>query len=115
MPLFRITTAKDLAPEDREKLLLRASVTASQLLGKPEGYVMTQFLSVDGMSFAATLDPACFVEFKSLGLPPSRTGEFSEAICSFIGEELSIPKERVYIEFSSPEREMWGFNGTTFG
>ncbi|RLD31936.1 MAG: hypothetical protein DRI73_07875 [Bacteroidetes bacterium] len=29
-------------------------------------------------------------------------------------ETLNIPKERVYIEFSSAERHMFGWNGKTF-
>ncbi|MEW8510880.1 MAG: hypothetical protein AB2608_08600 [Candidatus Thiodiazotropha sp.] len=29
-------------------------------------------------------------------------------------QQLAIPAERVYIEFSSAERHLWGWNATTF-
>jgi len=31
-----------------------------------------------------------------------------------IKQQLGIDESRVYIEFSNPERHMWGWNGATF-
>jgi hypothetical protein len=35
-------------------------------------------------------------------------------LCGFITQELGIAAERIYIEFSGPERHMWGWNNKTF-
>ncbi len=43
-----------------------------------------------------------------------QTAGLSALLCSFCKEELNVPEDRVYIEFSSAEGVMWGWNGRTF-
>ncbi|MCK5919804.1 MAG: hypothetical protein KAG66_02615, partial [Methylococcales bacterium] len=40
--------------------------------------------------------------------------EYSRALCELVENELGIPADRIYIEFSNPERHMWGWNEGTF-
>jgi phenylpyruvate tautomerase PptA (4-oxalocrotonate tautomerase family) len=42
------------------------------------------------------------------------TERLSKMLCDFVKEELNIPKNRVYIEFSDAPGKMWGWNGGTF-
>ncbi|WP_090486429.1 phenylpyruvate tautomerase MIF-related protein [Ectothiorhodospira mobilis] len=40
--------------------------------------------------------------------------QFSAALTGLVGESLDVPPERVYIEFASPARHLFGFKGGTF-
>jgi phenylpyruvate tautomerase PptA (4-oxalocrotonate tautomerase family) len=84
------------------------------MLGKPESYVMLTLERNPDMLFAGSNDPLAYLELKSIGLPASRTREFSAQLCELVGSELDIPSDRIYIEFSDVERGLWGWNGKTF-
>ncbi|MBT3196850.1 MAG: hypothetical protein HN842_01565 [Gammaproteobacteria bacterium] len=114
MPYLKIDTNVTLSYEEKETLMVACSQLLSQLLQKPENYVMVSLRSGAHMLFGGTTDPCAYLEFKSLGLPLSSTPLFSEAICKLLGAETAIDKSRIYIEFSAPERPMWGWNGGTF-
>lgn len=112
MPVLNLHT--NIPIGDKEPLLKQASSLMAEELGKPEGYVMIRLSDHESMSFAGTTDPLAYVELKSLGLEVEQTASLSETICGFISENLGIEPARIYIEFSSPEREMFGWNSSTF-
>jgi hypothetical protein len=66
------------------------------------------------MCFAGTQAPLAYAEVKSLGLPEERTQEFSAGLCELLRAELGVQPDRIYIEFSSPPRHLFGYNSTTF-
>ena len=113
MPLLTITTNQSV--EDPTSLCQTMSQAVASMLGKPESYVMVVLHPDRLMSFAGSLEPAAMLELKSLGLPEARTPEFSGSLCSLISEHINVPANRIYIEFSSPERHMWGWDNRTFG
>jgi hypothetical protein len=41
-------------------------------------------------------------------------GEYSEKICGYIQEELGIPKDRIFIDFTNLVGYMFGWSGKTF-
>ncbi len=112
MPLFEISTNTPV--EDSLQLAERASKLTAEMLGKPESYVMVKVFSEQTLIFAGSGEPAAHVKLKSLGLPENSTADFSAKICTFINTELNISSSRIYIEFSSPERHMWGWDKRTF-
>lgn len=114
MPLIRITTNQAAATEKQAALLSQLSATTASMLGKPESYVMVIFNQQPQMLFAGSPEPMAYVELKSLGLPENNTADYSAQLCALIREQLDILPERVYIEFSAPERHMWGWSGRTF-
>lgn len=114
MPTLRILTNAQVPANDRAGLLARASRTVAEMLGKPESYVMVIFEDARDMVFAGTSAPTAFLELKSLGLPEGRTAQYSRALCDLLADALSIPAERIYIEFASPTNRMFGWNGGTF-
>jgi phenylpyruvate tautomerase PptA (4-oxalocrotonate tautomerase family) len=91
-----------------------ASATVAEMLGKPERYVMVDFVHNPNMIFSGTSAITAYLELKSIGLPEDRTWDFSKSLCQLMQQQLYIPEERVYIEFSSAERHMWGWNSATF-
>ena len=112
MPVLNLHTNVSIA--DKESLLKEASSMVAEALGKPESYVMIQIEDGVAMSFAGTTGPLAYVELKSLGLSTHQTAALSETICGFISEKLGIDASRIYIEFASPERAMFGWNRSTF-
>lgn len=114
MPTLKIQTNVALPPPRRASLLQDASSSVAALLGKSEGYVMVSLEINPDMCFARSSAPLAYLELKSLGLPEARTAEFSAALCELVGEHCGVSAERVYIEFSSPERHLFGWNAKTF-
>lgn len=100
--------------ENSDALLQAASRTVAEMLGKPERYVMILIEPVPALCFAGETTPAAYLELKSLGLPESRTAELSHTLCTLVGEQLGVPADRVYVEFASPARHLFGYNGATF-
>ncbi len=112
MPLLEITTNINI--ENTQAIALKASKLTAELLGKPESYVMVKIHPKQILSFGGHNDPAAHIKLKSLGLIEDNTADYSAKICEFINSVLNIRSDRIYIEFSSPERHMWGWDGKTF-
>jgi phenylpyruvate tautomerase PptA (4-oxalocrotonate tautomerase family) len=114
MPTLIIKTNAPLESTATESLLKRASARVAKLLGKPERYVMVILEPTPAMCFGGDTSPLAFLELKSLGLPEDQTPTLSAALCELLDETLAIPSNRVYIEFASPPRHLFGFDGKTF-
>ncbi len=112
MPLLELTTNTNI--DDIASLAKQASKLTADILGKPESYVMVKIMPEQNLIFAGSNEPAAHVKLKSLGLPENETAELSAKICDFINTKLGINSARTYIEFSSPDRHMWGWDGRTF-
>lgn len=112
MPYFKIQTNEELL--HAKQLIKKASQLVAEVLGKPEKYVMISLQEKQQMLFGGEDKPLIFCELKSIGLPGDRTAEISEKLTRFLTEETGVSAERIYIEFSNAERNMWGWNGGTF-
>jgi phenylpyruvate tautomerase PptA (4-oxalocrotonate tautomerase family) len=112
MPLLEIATNTNI--NNSREILEQASKLTAELLGKPESYVMVKLQPEQDLMFAGNSKPTAHVKLKSLGLPVDKTAEFSARICDFIHAQLDIESARIYIEFSNPERHMWGWDKRTF-
>jgi phenylpyruvate tautomerase len=114
MPYLKIQTNQPLDDTATQALLAKASQTTASELGKPERYVMVSVHAGTPMMFAGSHDPCAYLELKSLGLPDDITANLSQALCALLAQEMDLDPGRIYIEFASPERHMWGWNNTTF-
>lgn len=114
MPYLSIQTNLALDEQKTALLIKKVSQMTADILGKPESYVMVAIQAGTPMSFAGDREPTAYVQLKSLGLPESSTTDFSQAICSLIHAELNINTNRIYVEFSGPQRHMWGWDNRTF-
>ena len=112
MPYINLQTNANVP--DRGTFLKEFSSLGARELGKPESYVMAALDDGAEMLFGGTDDPCAFMECKSIGLTESQTAKLSAALCKFISDTLSIPSDRVYIEFSGVPGSMWGWKGGTF-
>jgi len=114
MPYLNIQTNVTVGAGEQQTLLEKASQTVASVLRKPESYVMVNLDSGNTMLFAGSDAPLAYLQLKSLGLPEEKTSAFSQALCELMQAKLGIDPGRIYIEFSGPERHMWGWNGGTF-
>ena len=114
MPLLTIETNISLDAREAQALSLKASAHVAGMLGKPESYVMVSVRPGSIMSFGGNDSPCAMLELKSLGLPEEQTTAFSDSLCGFISTETGIPASRIYIQFSNPQRHLWGWDGKTF-
>ncbi|MBN1847497.1 MAG: hypothetical protein JW932_02845 [Deltaproteobacteria bacterium] len=114
MPYFSIETNSVIKKESKQALLKKATVFIAVMLGKPESFVMVSIQSESDLVFGGSHQTAAFVQLKSIGLPKDRCAEFSDKICGFIHQEMKIPKERIYIDFTDINGTMFGWNGKTF-
>lgn len=112
MPYLSVQT--NVPVSDKPDLIKRLSTLAADMLGKPESYVMVHLEAGAALCFAGSDAPAAYVQLKSLGLPGAQTAAFSSSLCGTLQAELGVDAARIYIEFSSPERHMWGWNSATF-
>ena len=114
MPYLNIITNLSLNDAVRVTLAKAISTWTAEQLRKSESYVMTHIADAQAMTFAGTDAPCAYVELKSLGLSESQTASLSNGLCTLLEQELKVEPARVYIEFSSSPRPMWGWNGKTF-
>ena len=114
MPTLIIQTNVEVPAERRKVILEAASSTVAEQLGKPESYVMVLLQTNPDMLFGAKDAPLAYLELKSLDLPEKRTAELSAALCGLMDKHFGVPPSRVYIEFASPPRHMFGWKGGTF-
>ena len=112
MPLLQINT--NISIKDSTKFACDASSIVAGMLSKPESYVMVIINADHSMLFGGSEEATAHLKLKSLGLDESKTADYSSHLCGFIQNTLGIPSSRIYIEFSSPERHMWGWDGRTF-
>jgi phenylpyruvate tautomerase PptA (4-oxalocrotonate tautomerase family) len=116
MPLLSLFTAAEL-PADQAAWVGRLSALLAQKLDKPESYVMVIVNPRPAaMTFGGSSAPACYAELKNVG--GFSTGQV-EVLSDLLGAELAaglrLPPDRVYIEFTSADGALWGWNRTTFG
>ena len=114
MPFFKIETNRQADDARTVALLNKASAMVSQMLGKPEQFVMVSIETDKRMMFGGDGEPTAFVQLKSIGLPTDRCAEFSGKICQFLNDELGIQPDRVFIDFKDAARNLFGWNGKTF-
>jgi phenylpyruvate tautomerase len=114
MPTLIIKVNVEVPPKRRKPILEAASSKVAELLGKPERYVMVILETNPDMLFGADDAPHAYLELKSLGLPEATTPELSAALCGLMEQHFGVAPDRVYIEFASPPRHLFGWNNGTF-
>jgi phenylpyruvate tautomerase len=115
MPLIKIQTNTHLPKEQIDQILPGLSQKASEWLDKPEGYIQIIMEPETTIMFAGKTDPSALIEVRSLGFYGHSIAEITQALCTFIQEQLDIPQDRIFINFFDLERSHWGWNSKTLG
>ncbi len=114
MPYLKVQTNQPVDDKRQEEILKKASRAIAQSLGKPEQYVMVSLEPSRKMLFAGSPAPAAFLDLRAIGLPASKTEALSKLLCDLMGAELSVPPDRIFINFADVSANLWGWNGETF-
>jgi phenylpyruvate tautomerase len=116
MPLLRIQISHPSVSESSSSALqAEGAEIISQEIGKSLDFVMVLVEAGVSASFGEKTSPVAYLEVKNVGeLIPEVTSRLAQRLSALIEEELSIPKDRIYIEFQKSERHLWGWNGKTF-
>ena len=116
MPLLRLQLNGSLARNAQSHLLSELSSSVSRALEKPEDYMMVVLEAQTPIYFSGSADPAAFFEVRSVGsISSDQAKAISSSVSDILRDQLQIDPQRVYSNFSSVERSMWGHNGQTFG
>ena len=112
MPYLSVTSNQLLDTQSAQ--IESLSKMVAEALGKPEAYVMVSLQHNPDMLFGGSNAPLAYCQLKSLGLQQTQTAALSETICNSLHELYAIDPSRIYIEFSAPDRPMWGWDNKTF-
>src|SRR5689334_9667907 len=112
MPLLQVFTSSPPAdPAGRSALLRELSGAMSGYFGKPERWVMTCIVPIQGMTFGGTEEPCCFAAVKNIGkMTPEQTRAISADLCGRLSRGLGVPSARIYIDFADAVDYLWGFD-----
>jgi phenylpyruvate tautomerase PptA (4-oxalocrotonate tautomerase family) len=65
--------------------------------------------------FAGKTGPGAFVDVRGIGgLNPETNVRLSKEICRILNQQMAIPADRVYLNFTDVPATHWGWNGKTF-
>jgi len=113
MPYFKIETNHQINATANSELMKKATRFLAEMMGKPEHVIMVTIKPGRPYVFGGTDDPAAFVQIKAVGLEKDRCPEFSKLICNFLEAEISVQKDRVFIEYIDIDPKIFGWNGDT--
>ncbi len=114
MPYLNIKTNIHVPNTTQPILFTELSAALAKALGKSENSVMLELHDESPMFFRGTSDPTAYLILKTIDLPTLRTTELSQLLCEEVERLLDVPKERIFIEFDSVDRSLWGWNSKTF-
>jgi phenylpyruvate tautomerase PptA (4-oxalocrotonate tautomerase family) len=115
MPTFILRTSSTINDQQNKTIRKDAVDILSQELGKSKEFIVTLIHDSVALEFGQSEAPCAYVEVKSVGtLSPEQTTAMSDRICNSLQQILSIPPDRIYIEFQESPRHLWGWNGKTF-
>ena len=114
MPHLVLKTNVDKSPAQQQELCKTFSHNIASLLNKSENYVMVEIDANQTMCFAGSEAACAFIALKSIGLTQTQIDALTIALCEQAEQSLSVPAERVYIEFKDVPRSQWGWNKKTF-
>jgi len=115
MPCLRVQVSAVAADEKKKAVLNVLSAVVSEILGKPEQYVMI-VMEQSAIMMSGSDAPAAFVDMRSIGKLNQKTNtQLTQRICAVFEEKLGIPAERVFLNFTDVAASNWGWNSRTFG
>jgi len=114
MPSLLIQTSAACDAEQAEALTAAASKTVSEVMGKPEAYVMVSLQQEQTMRFGGSTAPAALLTLRSIGLPDDRAS-VAAALTTMVAEATGTPPERIFCVLDDIARTHWAMGGKTFG
>ena len=114
MPYIKTETSVAISGE-KEKIIKEKLGKAIECFpGKTESWLMLSFEDNSRMWFKGDASlPAAMIEVKIFGTADKiYFDRMTKTVCDIIGDELSIPKDRIYVKYETST--LWGWNGENF-
>ena len=114
MPFINTKASVAIPSEKREIIKKRFGEAISLIPGKSENWLMLGFEEYVHMYFAGdNSKPTAFVEVKIFGeADEADLNRLTAAVTTILNDELSIPKDRIYVKYELCSH--WGWNGENF-
>lgn len=114
VPYIGTRTTVSISAEKEEIIKKRLGEAIAAIPGKSEKWLMCEFADNCRLWFAGdNSKPTAYVNVKIFGGADSHACEkLTGIICDILGEELSVPSDRVYVTYSAFDD--WGWNGANF-
>jgi hypothetical protein len=114
MPFINSKISVKITKEQEECIKTKLGKAITLIPGKSESWLMVGFEDDYSLYFKGQqYEKIAFVEVKIFGSAESSALEkLTQAICTIYEEELSIPKDKIYITYQ--EISSWGYNGFNF-
>lgn len=113
MPFINVKTNVKTAAESEQSIKAKLGKAITAIPGKSEGWLMVGIEPEYKLWFKGDSAPAAMVEVSVFGKPSSAAmSDLTGRITDILGEELSIPADRIYVKYEcTPD---WGWNGSNF-
>lgn len=113
MPFIDSKVTSPLTSEQKDKLTKKIGA-ALPIINKPESFTMMGFCDNYDLYFGGEkLTKGAMISVQVFGEPnPEQTDKFTAELCKIYGEELGIPADKIYINYSGYTQ--WGWNGENF-
>lgn len=112
MPYIKTTTNVTIPAEKMESMKSQLGKDAA-LIGKNESWLMVDFCDNNPLYFRGSNEPAAMVSVDLYGgASVDAYQKMTHAITKLLGDQLSIPAERVFVKYQTYEH--WGWNGSNF-
>ena len=113
MPFIDSKVTVALTDEQKDSLTKKIGA-ALTIINKPEGFTLVGHKDNYTLYFGGEkLAKGAMISVQVFGEPkPEQTNEFTAEICRIYGEELGIPADKIYINYSGFTQ--WGWNGENF-
>lgn len=113
MPLFETKISIKLDDASKTSLYNGYKKVCSEVLGKPEQFLMVTFEDNVDMIFQETRDPCAYVNVKLFGkLSAENASKATAQITALLTKSCAIPSSRIYVSHYSTEQ--WGWDGSNF-
>lgn len=113
MPFIKILTNVKIVDVVKLEINRDLGRCITKLPGKSETWLMVEVEDGRSLCFQGSTKPCLMAEVKLYGKAAKTSYEdLAHAITSLAEEKLSIPSDRVYVEFE--ETPYWGFEGNLF-
>ncbi|MBQ8719878.1 MAG: hypothetical protein IJY65_02470 [Clostridia bacterium] len=113
MPFIDTKTTEKISDEQKRELTARLGEAIAIIPGKSERWLMLNFAGEQDMAFSGKAGLCAMVNVKLFGkASPDAYSRLTARICDIMNEVLSLPRDRVYVQYD--ECSIWGYNGDNF-
>ena len=114
MPCIQLNVSSKLTDANKTNIKSRLGKAIELLPGKSENWLMVTMQDEVSIYFKGNNDkPAAYVAVGVYGREDGRAfNALTGQICAILGDELGIPADRIYVQYSATQH--WGWNGGNF-